>query len=33
MKLVLGQSGQGFHLTVVSDLQPHRLAPSMTFWR
>src|SRR4029453_5683199 len=32
MKLVLGQSGQGFHLTVVSDLQPHRLAPSMTFW-
>src|SRR5262249_10894121 len=33
IKLVLGQSGQGFHLTVVSDLQPHRLAPSMTFWR
>jgi hypothetical protein len=29
----LGQSGQCFHLTVVSDLQPHRLAPSMTFWR
>src|SRR5215813_7512306 len=33
IKLVVGQSGQGFHLTVVSDLQPHRLAPSMTFWR
>src|SRR5262244_1925694 len=33
IKLVLGQSGQGFHLTVVSDLQPHRWAPSMTFWR
>src|SRR5262249_11379182 len=33
MKLVLGQSSQCFHLTVVSDLHPHRLAPSMTFWR
>jgi hypothetical protein len=29
----LGQSGQCFHLAVVSDLQSHRLAPSMTFWR
>src|SRR5687767_10017037 len=33
IKVVLGQAGQGFHLTVVSDVQPHRLAPSMTVWK
>jgi hypothetical protein len=29
--LVLGQAGQGFQLAIVSDLQPHRWAPSMVF--
>jgi hypothetical protein len=24
VELGLGQAGQGFHLTLVSDLQPHR---------
>jgi hypothetical protein len=27
----LGQAGHGFHLTVVSDEPPHRLALSMVF--
>src|SRR5439155_24223377 len=31
-ELGLGQARQGFHLTIVSDLQPHRLASSITFW-
>jgi hypothetical protein len=29
----LGQAGQSFHLTLVSDVQSHRLASSMAFWR
>jgi hypothetical protein len=29
--LGLGQASQGFHLTIVSDVQPHRSAPSMVF--
>jgi len=24
VELGLGQAGQGFHLTIVSDVQPHR---------
>src|SRR5438132_493496 len=31
VELGLGQAGQGFHLTIVSDLQPHRWTPSMVF--
>lgn len=27
----LGQTGEGLHLTVVSDEETHRLAPSMAF--
>jgi hypothetical protein len=27
----LGQAGQGFHLTLVSDVQSHREAPSIVF--
>jgi hypothetical protein len=29
----LGQAGQGFHLTVIADVPPQRLAPSMAFLR
>jgi hypothetical protein len=31
VELGLGQAGHGFHLTVVSDEHPHRLALSMVF--
>jgi len=27
----LGHAGEGCHLTLVSDVQPHREAPSMVF--
>src|SRR5437870_582892 len=33
VELGLGQAGQGFHLTLVSDLHAHWLASSMAFWR
>jgi hypothetical protein len=29
----LGQAGEGFHLTLVADKHPHRLASSMAFLR
>jgi hypothetical protein len=28
----LGQAGEGFHVTLVSPLDSHRLAPSIAFW-
>jgi hypothetical protein len=31
VELGLGQAGQSFHLTIVSDLQSHRWAPSKVF--
>jgi hypothetical protein len=31
VELVLGQAGQGFHLTIVSDVQPQWWAPSRFF--
>ncbi len=31
VELGLGQAGQGFYLTIVSDLQPHRWAPPWFF--
>jgi hypothetical protein len=33
IELSLGQAGEGFHLTLVTDKHPHRLAPFMAFLR
>src|SRR6266850_8156155 len=30
--LGVGEAREGFHLTIISDLQPHWLAPSIAFW-